>query len=149
MDVSAGGAQRKSLPKGPGGPGKVTADVGTQRACNIGKHGEKQFCDRRQVGPSERQRVEQSSGTPGMAFLFWIHRILSVAALGEVKHIKVSWLKRSPQIHTFATQSPRRRTFSLPALPRTARINLEPAPLTGSTCEIHILPQHNSDLTPK
>lgn len=24
MDVSAGGAQRKSLPKGPGGPGKVS-----------------------------------------------------------------------------------------------------------------------------
>lgn len=97
--------------------------MGTQRACNIGKHGEKQFYARRQVGPSERQRVEQSSGTLGMAF-FWIHRILSVAALGEVKQIKVSWLKRSPQIHTFATQSPRRRTFSLPALPHTARINL-------------------------
>ena len=67
--------------------------MGTQRARNIGKHGEKQFCDRKQVGPSEGQRVEQSSGTLGMAFLFWIHRILSVAALGEVKQIKVSWLK--------------------------------------------------------
>lgn len=44
-DVSAGGAQRKSLPTRPGGPGKArvkgVCDVGTRRARDRGKHGER------------------------------------------------------------------------------------------------------------